>query len=341
MNFLIRADATSEMGTGHVIRCIALGQLLHDNQHTVFFATKTTNQNLLQRIEKEKFSLIKYDVDILTSEDADKTAAIAINNKVDFVITDGYHFDTCYQQTIKNHNLKLMCIDDIAGCHYVSDIVLNQNLNAELVFKYSTVPYTKLFLGTDYVLFRREFRTINNFTRIIKDECNNILITLGGGDANNNSAKILDIINQVQFQKFNINLLLGSGFLYYEEIKDIANKSYHKINIIKSVENIVPFIEQCDLAITAGGTTVWELVILNTPMLVGVVAENQVPITKQLEKVGAAKNIGWFSKLDSDSFINTLELFVKQKELRNTQINNQLAIKPGSKISEVIKALES
>jgi UDP-2,4-diacetamido-2,4,6-trideoxy-beta-L-altropyranose hydrolase len=341
MNFLIRADATPEMGSGHVMRSIALGQLLQDHHHSVFFATKTNNQNLLQRIEKEKFSLIKYDVDISTTDDAEKTAAFAINNKVDFVITDGYLFDTVYQQVIKQHNLKLMCIDDIAGCHYVSDIVLNQNLNAELVFKYSAEPYTKLFLGIDYVILRREFRIIKNYIRVIDNECKKILITLGGGDAKNNTGQLLNKMNDIKISQFDITVLLGSGFMYGEEIKNIAANNYHTITIKKSIDNVVPFMQWCDLAIAAAGTTVWELLTLRTPMLVGIAADNQVPIADQLDKIGAAKNIGWFNELDTDNFINTVKLFLAQNELRYTQVVNQKRINPGNKINDFIKELEN
>ncbi len=341
MNFLIRADATPEMGSGHVMRSIALGQLLQDHHHSVFFATKTNNQNLLQRIEKEKFSLIKYDIDISTTDDAEKTAAFAINNKVDFVITDGYLFDTVYQQVIKQHNLKLMCIDDIAGCHYVSDIVLNQNLNAELVFKYSAEPCTKLFLGIDYVILRREFRIIKNYIRVIDNECKKILITLGGGDAKNNIGQLLNKMNDIKISQFDITVLLGSGFMYGEEIKNIAANNYHTITIKKSIDNVVPFMQWCDLAIAAAGTTVWELLTLQTPMLVGIAADNQVPIANELNSTGSAINLGWFDTIEYNRFADILESFVYNKQLRLDQQNHQKKLNPGCRLKEVLTEIEN
>jgi len=341
MNFLIRADATPEMGSGHVMRCIALGQLLLDSAHNVTFITKTNNQKLLRKIESENFSLFQLQENLTPNEDANHTADIAIRNKSDYIITDGYHFDTHYQQIIKKHNLKLMCIDDIAGCHYVSDIVINQNLNAELVFKYSAEPYTKLFLGIDYVILRREFRIIRNYNRVIENECKKILITLGGGDAKNNTGLLLNKMNDIKITQFDITVLLGSGFMYEEEIKNIAADNYHTITIKKSIDNVVPFMQWCDLAIAAAGTTVWELLTLRTPMLVGIAAENQVPIANELNSTGSAINLGWFDRIEYNRFADILESFVYNKQLRLDQQNHQRKLNPGCRLKEVLTEIEN
>ena len=123
-NILLRADANIDIGIGHVMRCIALGQMLRKNGYKIHFLTKTNSNNILKRIINENFILELIEYHEYLEGDAIKTKNYAKGNNITWVITDGYIFNTFYQEIIKDSNLKLCCIDDIAVYHYVSDIII-------------------------------------------------------------------------------------------------------------------------------------------------------------------------------------------------------------------------
>lgn len=284
MDLLIRADANKEIGNGHLMRCLALGQLLQDKGYKIHFVTKTINEDLIKRLKKENFYVHTIDENLQLEEDAKITVEIGENIPVKWIITDGYEFTTDYQKIIKNADFKLMCIDDIAKFHFASDIILNQNLNAENIFKYSCEPNTKLLLGTDYILLRREYRMLNNYSRNIKRECRNILVTFGGGDTEIYLSKILESLNLITTVSLNVKVLFGIESEKCNNINDLVKASNHNIELLKTQDNIIQPIQWCDFAISGAGSTVWELAMLKTPVILMAISDNQVPIAEELVK---------------------------------------------------------
>jgi UDP-2,4-diacetamido-2,4,6-trideoxy-beta-L-altropyranose hydrolase len=284
LNILIRADANRDIGSGHLMRCIALGQMLQDKGHSVYFISKTLNKYFLGRLKKEVFNYFIIDDKLSLSDDAKKTIEAGKNISADWIITDGYVFTTDYQQEIKNSGFKLMCIDDMAKYHFVSDIILNQNLNAENIFKYSCEDYTKLLLGVENVLLRREYRNLKDYKREINSECKNILISLGGSDPENHTAKILKSLNHFYSYPLNIRILLGPDYAFKNALNELVKNSVHKIELLESQENLIPFIQWCDAAISSSGSIVWEFAVLGTPLIVIPIADNQEPIAEELSR---------------------------------------------------------
>lgn len=307
MKFLFRTNANNEIGTGHVMRCLAFGQMLKDEGHEVTFLTQTRNEGLLNKLRKEDFSIIQFDEETDLMKDAEITIEKSKELDIDWIITDNYKFTTEYQKEIKENNYNLLCIDDLAETHFVSNIVLNQNINALKIFNYSCEPYTKLLLGTKCILLRREFRKEKNWRREFNEDCKNILITMGGSDPENNTLKILNAVEEID-KALNIKVILGSCYNFFDEIEELKNNSKHNIEVLVNIENLVPVIKWTDLAVTAAGTTVWELAYLQTPMIVGVIADNQIHVAEEMEKEGFAKSFGWVREINSDKIISTIKI---------------------------------
>lgn len=315
MKFLIRADASNEIGSGHVMRCVALGQQLIDRKHDVYFLTKTNNELILNKLEKEKFRVIKVKEKTNLTNDVIYTVKNAIQNKIDWIILDGYQFTTDYQKKIKSNSFKFLCIDDLAEKHFVSDIVLNQNLNADKIFNYSCEPYTKLLLGTKYILLRREFLKERNWRKEFNKNCKNVLITMGGSDPQNNTEKILSAINNIE-KKLNIKIVLGADYNSFERIKTLSRSSKHQIEQFMNIKNMVPIMKWADLAITSAGSTVWELAYLQTPIITGIIADNQKFVAQQLEDEKFAENLGWIRNTEEIDIKNKINILINENEKR-------------------------
>lgn len=281
------------------MRCVALGQMLIDEGHRVIFLTQTDNQMIQERILKEGFGLITFcENDIL--KDAVYTVNAGKDVKADWVVTDGYKFTTEYQKIIKNAGFKLMCIDDVCECHYVSDIVLNQNLNAESIYTYSCDENTRILSGLDFVLLRREFRNSLKWKREINQECKNILITIGGSDPRKITPQILRVLESAETKKLNLRVIIGANSKIIDEITDISLDSKHKIEFFVNIGNIEEHMKWCDLAISAAGSTVWELMAYKTPMVLFVSADNQINISNQLKSLIGIETIVDIKILNTD-----------------------------------------
>ena len=154
---LIRADASTRIGTGHVMRCLALAQAWEDSGRRAAFAMGMDAPALEDRLRSDGMEVVHLSAEPGSLEDAEMTADIAQKMGAGWAVVDGYHFGSDYQRIIKESGLRLLFIDDNGHAdHYYADIVLNQNLHANEELYRKREPYTKLLFGTEYVLLRRE-----------------------------------------------------------------------------------------------------------------------------------------------------------------------------------------
>lgn len=165
---IIRADANSRIGVGHVMRCLALAQAWQDKGEKAVFLSHCKSPVLKKRILDEGFDFISLDKPYPEPFDIDYTLNTLhkLSNQDAWLVVDGYHFDSSYQKSIKEAGHKLLWIDDYGhAAHYYADIVLNQNISADERFYIRREPYTRLLLGTRYVLLRHEFKKWQGWRR--------------------------------------------------------------------------------------------------------------------------------------------------------------------------------
>ena len=299
---IIRADANTRMGTGHVMRCIALGQAWQDAGGDVLFISCCDSDPLKQRIKEEGFKLktIPF-AHPETKDDLQQTIALAKKNSAKWIVTDGYHFDLSYQQAIRNAEFKLLYIDDYNHLpEYEADILLNQNIGAEEI-NYQCNSTCRKLLGTRYVMLRREFRkaSVKNSN---KKEITNILITMGGSDPDNVTLKVLQILDDLNIKNLVVKVLLGPSNPHFNKLKEAIAQIKTECELIRSVKDMPTLIRWADFAITAAGSTCWELAALRVPFVTVVLAENQINIATQLEKQAGIPSAGWVD----DRFANRL-----------------------------------
>src|SRR2546427_1351793 len=183
---LIRADANVEIGTGHVMRCLALAQAWQDRGGDVVFAMAEASPGIDERLRLEQAQISRLDAMPGSADDAAQTASLARELQADWAVVDGYHFDSAYQRSLKGEGLKLMVIDDYGHAgHYSADVVVNQNISAKESLYTSRERYTRLCLGLDYVLLRREFKEWREWEREIAPLAKQIVVAMGGGDPQN------------------------------------------------------------------------------------------------------------------------------------------------------------
>lgn len=316
-NLIFRVDASPNIGTGHLMRCLALGQAWKGAGGKVILITSCQNESLLQRLRAEDFGIHLISNQYPDPSDWNHTKNIINNYSNTWVVLDGYHFNENYQKWIKDSGNNLLLIDDMAHLkHYYADIILNQNLHAEEL-NYDCEPNTKLLMGTKYVLLRREFMKWRGLKRKIPDVARKILITLGGTNPQNCLEEILFSIKEIDIPGIEVTVILGACNSNFEKIKDFITKIKISGRAVINVPNMPKKMSWADIAISSGGTTVWELAFMGVPTIIGIITPIEEFLVNGLKKHGLFYNMGWLNQLSVHQLAKDLTWLILDKGARS------------------------
>ncbi len=272
-SLLLRADATPQIGTGHIMRCIALAQASQSFGMVPHFASARITDALINRLQAERFQLHQLKVRPGGPDDVASTIALARSLDADWLVLDGYHFDVSFQQAAKTNHLPLLVIDDYGqnpAC--LSDFVLNQNGYATETMYSQHEPGTRLLLGTRFTLLRKEFWKWRGWQRPAGNVKRRVLVTMGGSDPDNVTVQVLQAL---QGQEIEISLIVGGSNPHVDVIQDFIRQQALPVRLLHDVANMPELMEATDVAVSAAGSTCWELAFMGVPQLLLPLANNQ------------------------------------------------------------------
>lgn len=311
----IRADCSPAIGTGHVMRMIALGQAWKDLGGTVQFVGETAVLN--DRLTAEGFTVIP--LPAVHPDKTDLDTLLAHTETNDWIAIDGYHFDTDYQKTVRQAGRRTLVMDDICDRgEYHADILLNQNGDAE-EYTYKTNPEAKLLLGTKYVLLRKEFLAHSTDNRPIPAKANNILLTLGGSDPSNISARLLDALTCLGDDRLHVRIIAGAANPHFAELQEKSRELPGSCELLNNVSDMPSLMKWAHLAVSGAGSTCWELCFLKVPLVAIVIADNQQGIGRTLKSQGVAP------VLDTDTTVEDIATMLKDLIHNDSQREIMLA----------------
>jgi UDP-2,4-diacetamido-2,4,6-trideoxy-beta-L-altropyranose hydrolase len=281
------------IGTGHVMRCIALAQAWQDAGGRAAFAMAESTEAVRARLARESCDALPVAFAPGKSDDARQTIALAEAQNCKWVVVDGYQFDADYVRALREAGLKVLFVDDYGHLQqYAADVVLNQNVSATPALYPNREPGTRLFLGPRYVLLRREFGVWRGWKRSIPPVCRAVLVLMGGSDEANVTATVIDALHLAGVDNLQTTVLVGGSNRHFTQLCDRAAHSGPAIELLRDVSDVGELIARADIAIAAAGSTVWELCLLGLPALLIDVADNQTAAAKELHKRGCAIHIG-------------------------------------------------
>lgn len=317
----IRTDASIDIGTGHVMRCLTLAKALEQKGASVFFICKDHKGNLIDFIENHGFTChtlsIDNEIKFIQKDsntpshanwlgsnwetDAKQTINILDSQIIDWMIVDHYALDYRWEQTIRKYVRKIMVIDDLLDRQHDCDLILDQTYGRKLdAYKELTPPNCKQLIGTNYALLRPEFsqkRTVSLKYRE-KPKLNNILISLGGIDKDNITSQVLEALKNTSLKKeCKITIIMGHNALWLNQVEMKATEFLHSTSIKVNVSNMAQLMSKSDLAIGAAGSTSWERCCLGVPTILLVLAENQKKIAETLNDAKAVIYLKEISEL--------------------------------------------
>lgn len=336
---LFRCDGSTQIGTGHIMRCLSLAEGLKKKDWQCFFATKCYDTRLADKINEKGFELRLIPKESSLKEDLKLTRKYASQLKTGIILIDSYDIDREYLKGLKEDQFFILSIDDCAQNHFYSDILLNQNIHATArEYRGRIESYTKLFLGPKYALLREDFAS-NKKAVLVSEKAQKILVTMGGGDPYNQSLKVLRALESME-ESFSITVLLGSNFLFQEEIENFTRRTSKKIKIVRNTNQVAILMKESDLVISAAGCTVWELCCLGVPTILLILADNQKPVAQSLHKKGIMKNLGWFNQVyESHIQREVSKLSVDQKSRQEMAGKGHLLV-DGLGVKRIVKEIE-
>jgi len=304
-----RADGGPQLGMGHIMRCLALASAMQKTalQEPVIGELEimfiTAKNSAVSRLIMENGHTVTEIAQNAPGEEIAKVKEILEKHDTNIVITDSYSIERNYLEQIGCAADLVVSIDDLNQIVFPSDLVINGNVYATSMDYQSGISDTEFLLGTDYVLLRDEFAQIGN--RTLKREVKNVLVSVGGSDPLNLSPKIVQALAEVPCD-FEIKVIIGPGFQNLKKIAESAGKARKPVELLHDVKNIATLMTSCDLAVTAGGTTLYELSCTGTPAVVLLQADNQVTAAAEMARKGAVINLGMGDKVSVSKSSSTI-----------------------------------
>jgi len=291
VELLIRADAGPTIGAGHIMRCLALAQAWSEEGGSVKLVARGLSPGLRQRFLDEGGVCVQAKGLPGSLADARNLAEYAAASDA-VVVIDGYGFGHRYQAVVREKTRCLMVIDDHCTVgHYDADLILDQNIGANAGAYADSVHGGDLLLGTEYVLLRREFGQVLRASRQWPNGARKILVTLGGTDHRNMTRRVVRGLEKIGPLDLKIKVVLGpssSSLLGFRK----RYKGLHRIEFVGDVIDMAGEISNADIAVSASGSTCWELCCLGTPSVVFAIADNQEPVGRRLHEAGAVVFLG-------------------------------------------------
>lgn len=327
MKILIRADASQEIGIGHIMRTYALAQTFIETGDEVTFLCFKLPRSLEMVLAKDSIEVIRsYDYLIGSDEDIRITADISRSFRIDWVIADGYSFDGQYQKRIKEQGVNLMIIDDYGHANsYSADIVLNPGVNPDPNLYQNRASKTILLLGPKFTPLRREFLQIPRCPKEIAPRGKKVLITMGGSDPLQITRKVIDSLKQISGD-LEITVVTGPAYHYTHRLKDADNEIQSQILLLHDVNDMAALMSWADVGISAGGTTLAEMAYMGLPSIILKTADNQSASKYYAEIFGTSVYLG-----DADE-IGENRILYSVISLLNNPLQRQLMSENGRRM---------
>jgi len=357
MNITFRTDASLEIGTGHVMRCLTLARALRDAGKKCRFITRDLPGHLGDRIASEGFEVVLLPAPdgapsegppahaawagVSWEQDAHQTRADLSAFAADWLVLDHYAFDMRWQQAALTNGTKLMVVDDLADRPHVCDLLLDQNLGRKPSdYDGLILVNTQCLIGPSYALLRPEFAALR--AQALADRAGRglkeVLITMGGVDAADATSAVLTALHDVPLpQDVSITVVMGGNAPAVARVQTLAATLPWATQVVVDVPDMAAHMASADLAIGAAGSTTWERCSLGLPSVILQIADNQAGIAQALTAAKAALGPGLLTAPDfAQNLRNALDQATQNLP---TLSQNAAGICDGDGVARVLTAL--
>lgn len=362
MKIAFRADASIQIGTGHVMRCLTLADELTRQGHECQFVCREHEGHLGDLIASKGYDLILLPapsrnelaprdsnsddyalwLGVPWQEDARQTLDALTPWKPDWLVVDHYALGAEWERTLANAVSNIMVIDDLANRPHECAMLLDQNLGREASDYDGLLPEgCQRLIGPRYALLRPEFSELRerSLQRRQQPQLKRILISLGGVDRNNVTGQVLEgLADSALPSNIDLDIIMGAAAPYLDEVRQQAARLPHKATVSVNVKDMAERMCLADLSIGAAGSTSWERCCVGLPAITVVLAENQQSIGEALANSGAGLLVD-IARISEDlpRIMEVLQVSVEEHKLL-TQRSSMVC--DGNGVARVISVLK-
>lgn len=335
---MFRADADSEIGSGHFVRSLSLAVEWVRQGHQAVMVGGVP-EALVDRARG--FGVGYRELVVTGSLEDDSIGLIAICGELgaQIVCVDGYKFDPDYVGRVRDSGVSVIEFSDgPIWLGYRSDLLLDQNLGAEDQ-TYDVASWTRELLGVKYVSLASRFMEYAGVVRSTSSPASNLLVSMGGADPKDATTIVLEAIFELG-DPVNLTVTVGVSNPRKEEIAVLVKRDGGG-EVVVDAQNMAELMAGTDIAIAAAGSTSWELAFMGVPTLLVAVAANQVRIAEQLDDAGAAVNLRSIDDLTAALLKQEIGRLIDDYELRVSMSKSGQELVDGKGASRVVAEMLS
>lgn len=356
MKILFRTDASAQIGTGHVIRCCTLAEVLLETGAQIHFVCRHLPQTLHEMLEAKGIKVTLLDEGGFDDEldaytlphsdwlgvsqivDAKATLRVIDGEKQDWVIVDHYALDISWERRLRQITKNIMVIDDLADRRHDCDLLLDQNFYHDQDARYLNLVPKKcqMLLGPRYALLRKEFAEQRSSVTVRVGNVQRILVFFGGVDIHDFTSQTIQGLSEINNKNFYVDVVIGNEHPNRVVISDLCKKFSYQLHV--QTTKIAELMSMADLAIGAGGGAVWERACMMLPTLSIPIAEHQVMQLGDLAKAGILYTFN-AEKFSSETIKSHGLALIENHSLRYLLSSNSAVLVDGRGAEKVAKRL--
>ena len=339
---LVRADASAAIGMGHAMRCLALAEAYGGSAggRSVFLMAAPL-PGFAARAQGSGAEVHALTAAAGSAGDVRETLATAAEVGAGWIVLDGYQFDGGFQAALVDAGHRVLALDDHGHAgRYHAQLVLNQNAGADPAPYEDRTQATRLLLGPRFALLREEFRhRSGGQRRAAPARARRVLVTLGGSDPDNVSARVLEGLGAVP-GPLEIMLLVGPANPHRAALEPAAAACPHRVEVVTDARDMAQRLAWAEVAVAAAGSTVLELACVGTPQVLIVLADNQAPGAAAMARDGLAINLGRQESLAPDTIAVAVAALADDVARRNEFSRRSRELVDGRGTKRVLAAME-
>lgn len=350
-----RVDASSKIGAGHVMRCLALAEALRERGAELRFICRALDGNWADVIRVHGYAVELLPTQrgtgsagngtahadwLETSADADAAQTRSVIDAlggVEWLVVDHYALDAAWHRRMRPAARAIFVIDDLADRALDADTVLDPVPDSFERYLAVAPKHARLLLGPRYALLRPEFTAQRAQLRSRSGDVRHLFVSFGGVDATGETTCVLDALELLVDDNVTADIVVGRSNAQADALHARCTR-LRGVRFHHAVPNIAELMAAADLGIGAGGVTAWERVCLGLPAIVVAVAANQQPVARALAKSGAAVALN-AGKLTPQRLADTLLELCSQPQRVREMARRCLALADGRGAARVARLL--
>lgn len=342
---IFRADASRDLGHGHVIRCLTLADALAARGAHCVFVCRTIPRALAAAVASRGHELKHLAEEKspgqqpAASQEADARATLDIigGAKYDWLVVDHYGLEAAWEAELRRVASRVLVVDDLVDRRHDCDLFLDQNLaEPEATTRHGRVAEKcRLLLGPRFALLRDDFRRCRMQVRPRSGEVRRVLVAFGGTDTHNHTAMALDALERLRRPQIAVDVVIGAE---HPKRTELERAGGDRIVVHVQTERMAELMAGADLAIAAGGSSTWERCCLGVPSLVLAAADNQVRVVRDAARAGVAYELA-AANLDAEALAGQLRFVADNERLRESISKAAMALVDGHGTARVARAM--